>query len=97
MNDTISLLLATAVLAVGGVGLYIYKTSDDDIKKGGSKNKNKHNDFFQTGNQDDYLEDENDYEEDDDEHEDNESKVRARNVNSKTKRNKRNTGTKRRY
>ena len=36
MNETISLLLATAFLAIGGLGLYIYKTSDDDNKKGGN-------------------------------------------------------------
>ena len=29
MNDTMSLVLATAILAVGGLGLYMYKSSDD--------------------------------------------------------------------
>ena len=28
-NDTMSLVLATAILAVGGLGLYMYKSSDD--------------------------------------------------------------------
>jgi hypothetical protein len=91
MNDTISLLLATAVLAVGGLGLYVYKTSDDVDKKGGSKYKDTDNDFFQTGNQDNYFDDE----EEDNNEDIYESKVRAR--NTKTKRNKKNTGTKRRY
>jgi hypothetical protein len=93
MNETISLLLATAFLAIGGLGLYIYKTSDDDNKKGGSKYKD--NDFFQTESQDDYFEED----EDNDNEEVYESKVRARNTSTstKTKRNKRNTGTKRRY
>jgi hypothetical protein len=30
MNDTMSLLLATAILAAGGLGLIMYKSSDDD-------------------------------------------------------------------
>ena len=34
MNDTMSLLLATAILAAGGLGLYMYKSSDE-AQKGG--------------------------------------------------------------
>jgi hypothetical protein len=34
MNDTMSLLLATAILAAGGLGLYIYKSSDGPQKGG---------------------------------------------------------------
>ena len=34
MNDTMSLLLATAILAAGGLGLYMYK-SPDEAQKGG--------------------------------------------------------------
>jgi hypothetical protein len=30
MNDTMSLLLATTILAFGGLGLYMYKSSNDD-------------------------------------------------------------------
>ena len=30
MNETMSLVLATAILAIGGVGLFMYKQSDDD-------------------------------------------------------------------
>ena len=29
MNETFSLLLATAILAVGGIGLYMYKINDE--------------------------------------------------------------------
>ena len=29
MNETMSLVLATAILAIGGVGFYMYKQSDD--------------------------------------------------------------------
>ena len=34
MNDTMSLLLATTILAAGGLGLYMYKSTDGN-KKGG--------------------------------------------------------------
>ena len=30
MNDTMSLLLATGILAVGGLGLFMYKSGSDD-------------------------------------------------------------------
>ena len=30
MNDSMSLLLATTILALGGLGLYMYKSSDDN-------------------------------------------------------------------
>jgi hypothetical protein len=33
MNDTMSLFLATTILALGGLGLYIYKSSDDNKKE----------------------------------------------------------------
>lgn len=33
MNDSMSILLATTILALGGLGLYMYKSSDDDKKK----------------------------------------------------------------
>ena len=29
MNETMSLVLATTILAIGGLGLYMYKTSDE--------------------------------------------------------------------
>lgn len=34
MNETMSLLLATTVLALGGLGLYMFKSSDDNEKNG---------------------------------------------------------------
>jgi hypothetical protein len=34
MNDSMSILLATTILALGGLGLYMYKSSDDDKKEG---------------------------------------------------------------
>jgi hypothetical protein len=34
MNDTLSLLLATTILAAGGLGLYMYKSPDNNQKGG---------------------------------------------------------------
>jgi hypothetical protein len=83
MNETMSLLLATAVLAVGGLGLYMYKNNDN--QKGGDDS-------------DHYDEDElfnTEYNIDQEEPEFVETKVRSR--ASKTKRAKKSGGTKRRY
>lgn len=84
MNDTTSLLLATTILALGGLGLYMYKTSDD-----------------QTGGYDEYNEDEifssnDDISDVNEEDYDYEPKPKTRN-SGKTKRNKKGSGTKRRY
>jgi hypothetical protein len=43
MKETMSLVLATAILAVGGLGLYMYKQSDDF--KDGELEDDKYNDF----------------------------------------------------
>jgi hypothetical protein len=88
MNDTMSLLLATAILAAGGLGLVMYKSSDDDGKSVS----------------DDYNEDiifsdeklENDYDDYDDEFIDYEPKPYRSRGGSKTKRNKKSGGTRRR-
>ena len=76
MNETMSLLLVAAVLAVGGAGLYLYKFEDDLVQDGGNDSS------------DSYNEDELD-------EEIIKSKPRAK--GSKTKRNRTNSGTKRRY
>lgn len=93
MNDTISLLLATTILALGGVGLYMYK-SDDSQKGGEDYNEDS---IFGSGNlwsEDDHDEyaDENPI---DDDYDSYEPPVRSR--SSKTKRNRKSSGTKRRY
>jgi hypothetical protein len=81
MNETMSLLLATTVLALGGLGLYMYKNSDDLI---GGENYNEEEIF---GIDDNSLnDDEIEYE----------PKPKTRN-GGKTKRNKKGLGTKRRY
>ncbi len=89
MNETMSLVLATTILALGGLGLYMYKQSDD------------FKDEFKEGNYDDYSSDsDSDYNSqsdldsqlDDEVYLDNyEPKVFQR---GKTKRNKKSNGTK---
>jgi len=86
MNDTFSLLLATSVLALGGLGLYMYKVSDD--KTGGS------------GYDEDEIFNNNDAEDDENIISDDEiiyePKPRTRG-SGKTKKNRKGTGSKRRY
>ena len=87
MNETMSLLLATAILAIGGIGLYMYKTENDSHDD---------NDSVVSYNDDDFIDTKHtDYEEEDYEPEIYEPKVRSR--SSKTKRQRKTGGTKRRY
>jgi hypothetical protein len=90
MKDTMSLLLAAAILAAGGFGLYMIKSPDGEQKGGEEYNEDS---LFGSGSfwgsnksDDDVEEDVEDYYE---------PKVRSR--GGKTKRNKKSTGTKRRY
>jgi hypothetical protein len=90
MKDTISLLIATGILAAGGLGLYMYKSTDDN-QEGGGYNEDTlfgSNSFWGSNNDGEDLEDEELVEH-------HEPKVRAR--GGKTKRSKKNVGTKRRY
>ena len=75
MNDTMSLVLATAILAVGGLGLYMYKSSDEFV----------FDDYDEDDQSVDDLSVDDNYEE---------PKTKGRN---KTKRNKKNGGTKKKY
>jgi hypothetical protein len=87
MNDTLSLLLATTVLALGGLGLYMYKSSDmkEDVY-----NEEEIFSDDESVSDDDSLSDE--------EEEVYQPKPRARsNEKTKTRRNKNATGSKRRY
>ena len=105
MNDTMSLLLATGILAVGGLGLFMYKNSSEE--KGKSYDKKEENwfdlsSFFANDKEDDDYKNDYDIEnenenEDEDEHEPEvyETKTRAR--GSKTKSVRKTTGSKRRY
>jgi hypothetical protein len=84
MNDTASLLLATTILALGGLGLYMYKTSDD--QNGGYDDYNEDEIFSNNDDIDDINEEEYEYE----------PKPKTRN-GGKTKRSRKSSGTKRRY
>lgn len=100
MNDTMSLLLATTILAAGGLGLYMYKSSDGN-KKGG-----KHEDVYDEGNlfgsgslwgpNDDDENVDADLNEDED-YDEAVYEPKRRTKASKTKRRKTGGGTKRRY
>lgn len=92
MNDTMSLLLATAILAAGGLGLYMYK-STDDLEKGGEEYNE--DDLFGLGNFWGSKESEESEDYDLEEPEIYEPKVKSR--GSKTKRTRKTSGTKRRY
>ena len=100
MNETMSVVLATAILAIGGLGLYMYKQSDGLGLDFGDDNKSYDDKSYDDKSYDDR--DENidfDYEEDFDDQdadtysEDSEPKVRSR---GKTKRAKTGKGTKKR-
>ena len=97
MNDTMSLVLATTILALGGLGLYMYKSSDDgdsgDDKQSGGDDYNEDSFFGSKGG---FWGSADDEEVLDKEPEIIESKVRSRG-GAKTKRNRKNVGSKRRY
>jgi hypothetical protein len=48
MNETMSLLLATTILALGGLGLYMFKSSDE-TQTGGDEEYNEENIFGSNG------------------------------------------------
>lgn len=85
MNDTMSLLLASAILATGGLCLFMYKSSDD---KSGENDYNE-DVLFSASEIENYDDDDEDFVE----YEPKQVRSRA----NKTKRNKRNSGSKRRY
>lgn len=95
MNETMSLLLATAILAAGGLGLYMYKSNDENQKGGDNYNEDS---LFGSGNfwgsgTDDKDEIDEQVDEDLDDYE-----YKPRSRQNKTKRNtRRSSGTKRRY
>lgn len=111
MNDTMSLVLATTILATGGLCLYMYKSSHEDEPAGEEdyyvEDNNEDNsfsfaDFFNTNDNDkgdkNDKDDDDAYEKNDDEElEMYESKSRQRGGGGKTKRNRKSSGSKRRY
>ena len=97
MNDSMSILLATTILALGGLGLYMYKASDDEEKGGNDEDYNEESIFGGNlwGSKSDDLEEdlERDLERDLEEYEE-EFKPRKR--GGKTMRNRKSTGSSRR-
>ena len=93
MNDSMSILLATTILALGGLGLYMYKSSDSQ-KEDDKEEYNEESifggnfwNFSDEKNEDDNLEEElENFDED----------IKPRRKNTKTQRNRKSTGTSRR-
>jgi hypothetical protein len=97
MNDTMSLILATSILAIGGLGLYMFKNNTEEYEGGNGNDENDENDegffgsnFFGNSEQDEELVEDPDLEDDED------YKPKSK-KGGKTKRNKKVGGTKRRY
>lgn len=91
MNDTMSLVLATAILAAGGLGLYMYKSPSEGQKGGEDYNEDNlfgSGSFWASTNEDDdKVEEDEDYEE----------YYKPKPRGGKTKRRRASGGTKRRY
>ncbi len=98
MSDSMSILLATTILALGGLGLYMYKTSNDEEEAVNEEVYNEESIFggnFWGSNQDDAEEDlEENFEENLVEEDEEEFKPRKR--GGKTQRNRKPTGSSRR-
>lgn len=98
MNDSMSILLATSILALGGLGLYMYKSSDDSEKE---VNEEYNEESIFDGNFWGFSDDKNDKndnknEENIDEDEENEEDYKPRKRTAKTQRNRKSTVTSRR-
>ena len=98
MNDSMSILLATSILALGGLGLYMFKSTNDDNQSGGEDEYNEEslfgsNSFFNWGSSDDKAE-EDDNEDKLEELDEDDYKPKKR--GPKTLKNRKSTGTSRR-
>ena len=94
MNDTMSLILATSILAIGGLGLYMYKNNTEDEKDVSDNDEGFFGSgFFGNSEQDEELVEDPELEDDEDY---DEYKPKSK-KGGKTKRNKKVGGTKRRY
>ena len=90
-----SILLATTILALGGLGLYMYKSADDN-KKGGSDEDYNEDTLFGGnfwGSSDEKAEDDSEKMEEDELYEED---LKPRKRGAKTQRNRKSTGTSRR-
>lgn len=96
MNDSMSILLATTILAVGGLGLYMYKSSDD-YKQNGDEDEDEYSKDSNFGGNFWGLSDDKDDDEDEENiDEDLEDNYKPRRKNAKTQRNRKSSGTSRR-
>ena len=84
MNETLSLLLATTILALGGFGLYMYKSDEEDTYE---------DDISDDKSIDDEISDDESIEE----YYKSPPKARTRTPKTKTKTTRKSGGTKRRY
>ncbi len=98
MNDSMSILLATTILALGGLGLYMFKSSDENDTKDNQDNYDEGSLFggnFWGSKHEDEDEEESDYEDEDESDYEEEIKPRKRN-STRTQKNRKSTGTSRR-
>jgi hypothetical protein len=102
MNDSTSILLATTILALGGLGLYMFKTSHDNEASNDDKEDNYNHDNIMSlsslFNWEDSVDKDADKDNEDildNELEENEVKQRKKN-NVKTQRNRKTSGSSRR-
>jgi hypothetical protein len=99
MNDSMSILLATTILALGGLGLYMYKSENDEYK---DDNEEYNEDsmfggnFWGFGETDNKNDDDEEFIEEGIQDDMEEERVKPRRRNVKTHRNRKSTGTSRR-
>jgi hypothetical protein len=94
MNDSQSILLATTILALGGLGLYMYKSSDDN-QSGGDDDYNEDS-LFGSRNLFSWGSGETNSDEDDILEEEEEEEYKPRKRGPKTLKNRKTTGNSRR-
>lgn len=92
MNEPMSILLATTILALGGLGLYLYKSSDDNTKV--EKDEDEYNEDTLFGGS--FWGSSDDKEKDDSETDIYEEEFKPRKRGNKTQRNRKTSGTSRR-
>jgi len=95
MNDTMSLLLATGILAVGGLGLFMYKNGSEKESVSFEEDENDKNQDSWFDMRGIFSNSNDDGENDDEEPEYYEPKTRSK--GNKTKSVRKGSGTKRRY
>ena len=88
MNETMSLFLATTILALGGLGLYMYKSNDDN-QTGGADEEYNEEGMFNSGGLFNWKSETDEKETDRDENNIDEEEFKPRKRVAKTQRNKR--------